>query len=320
VFERFTEDARRAIVLAQEESRLLLHNYIGTEHLLLGLLGEGTVLSRRRSTTARLALASLGISLETARSQVRELVGEGEASPASHIPFTPRAKKVLELALRETLERGQLDVGTEHLLLGLIREGNGIGCEVLSELGVSADQVRQAVDLARADPGTPYLVPAPEIRLRPMRDEEWNAWRERTVAEYAGEKVRNKAFTHEKALSQAEQETDALLPDGLRTAGHHLFVAEDAGTATRVGYLWFGPRLGDPDPEVAWLYDIFVEEADRGQGIGRAMLELLEAEARAAGHRRVELNVFGDNAPAQHLYESAGYVEMARQMAKDLDI
>jgi ribosomal protein S18 acetylase RimI-like enzyme len=161
---------------------------------------------------------------------------------------------------------------------------------------------------------------SPRIRLRPMRDEEWNVWRERTVAEYAGEKVRNKAFTQEKALAQAERETDALLPDGLRTPGHHLFVAEEAGAATRVGYLWFGPRLGDPDPEVAWLYDIFVEKAERGRGIGRAMLELFEAEARAAGHRRVELNVFGDNGPAKHLYDSVGYLEMARQLAKDLDI
>jgi ribosomal protein S18 acetylase RimI-like enzyme len=151
-----------------------------------------------------------------------------------------------------------------------------------------------------------------------MRADEWDAWRARTVSEYADEKVRNKRLTTERAAAQAEQETDALLTDGLGTPGHHLFVAEDLASAERVGYLWFGPRLGDPDPDVAWLYDIFVEETGRGRGIGRTMMDLLEIEARAAGCRRIELNVFGDNAPANGLYDSAGYVEMTRQMGKDL--
>ncbi len=90
-------------------------------------------------------------------------------------------------------------------------------------------------------------------------------------------------------------------------------------TAERLGYLWFGPRTRNPDPAVAWLYDIFVEEPERGRGIARAMLGLFEVEARASGYRRVELNVFGDNATAKHLYDAVGYVEMARQMGKDLD-
>jgi ribosomal protein S18 acetylase RimI-like enzyme len=152
-----------------------------------------------------------------------------------------------------------------------------------------------------------------------MRDDEWDAWHTWAVNDYAGDLVRNEALEPERALAQATEETDALLTDGLGTPGHHLFVAEDEATGRRVGHLWFGPRVRNPDPAVAWLYDIFVEEADRGRGIGRAMLDLFEAEARAGGHRRVELNVFGDNAPARHLYDAVGFVEMARQMGKDLD-
>jgi len=152
-----------------------------------------------------------------------------------------------------------------------------------------------------------------------MRDDEWDAWHTWAVNDYAGDLVRNEALEPERALAQATEETDALLTDGLATPGHHLFIAEEAETETRVGHLWFGPRNRTPDPAVAWLYDIFVEESQRGRGIGRAMLDRLEAEARAAGHRRVELNVFGDNASAKHLYDSVGYVEMARQMGKDLD-
>lgn len=311
MFERFTDNARRAIVLAQDESRLLQHDYIGTEHLLLGLLREGT-------TVAGTALASLHISLEDARRQVREMVGEGEAPPAAHIPFTPRAKKVLELSLRETLERGQLHVGTEHLLLGLIREGNGAAIAVLRELGAGVDKTREAVLHAIADREGRASAPPPAVRLRPMRQDEWNAWRALAVSEYAEHMQRSKGLTREQALVQAEEENDALLTDGLGTPGHYLFVAEDAASGVRVGHLWFGPRSRNPDPTIAWLYDIFVEKADRGRGIGRAMMELLEVEARSAGKRRIELNVFGDNAPAKRLYDATGYAEMARQLGKDL--
>ena len=152
-----------------------------------------------------------------------------------------------------------------------------------------------------------------------MRDDEWEAWHAWAVSEYADDMVRNESLTRERALVQAAEETGALLPEGLDTPGHHLFVAEDVDTGERVGHLWFGPRLRNPDPAVAWLYDIFVEESERGRGVGRAMMALFEAEARASDHHRVELNVFGDNAPARHLYDSVGYVEMARQMGKDLD-
>jgi ribosomal protein S18 acetylase RimI-like enzyme len=315
VFERFTENARATIVFAQEEGRLLKHNYVGTEHVLLGLLRERTA----GSTVAGRVLASLEVSLDAARSTVRAIIGEGPEPPGRHIPFTPRARRVLHLANGVADARDSRQIGTEHLLLGMIREGHGVGCQVLADLGVNADQVRRAVQDELGDPpGVPPLGPVEGVRLRPMRDDEWDAWRARTVSEYADEKVRNKGVTPGKALTQAEQETTALLSGGLGTPGHHLFVAEnDAGT--RVGYLWFGPRLGDPDPDVAWLYDIFVEEAARGRGFGRAMMERLEVAARELGHHRIELNVFGDNVPAKRLYEAAGYLEMTRQLRKDLD-
>src|SRR4029453_11244089 len=118
VFERFTDRARRSVVLAQEEARMLNHNYIGTEHILLGLV-------RERDGVAGIALVSLDISLEAVRQQVEEIIGQGQAAPSGHIPFTPRAKKVLELSLREALQLGHNYIGTEHILLGLIREGEG---------------------------------------------------------------------------------------------------------------------------------------------------------------------------------------------------
>ena len=136
VFERFTDRARRVVVLAQEEARLLNHNYIGTEHILLGLIHEGEGVAAK-------ALESLGISLEAVRSQVEEIIGQGGSSPSGHIPFTPRAKKVLELSLREALQLGHNYIGTEHILLGLIREGEGVAAQVLVKLGADLSRVRQ---------------------------------------------------------------------------------------------------------------------------------------------------------------------------------
>jgi ATP-dependent Clp protease ATP-binding subunit ClpC len=138
VFERFTDRARRAVVLAQEEARMLNHDYIGTEHLLLGLV-------REYDGVAGKALASLGISLEGVRGQVQQIIGQGQAAPRGHIPFTSRAKKVLELALREALQLGHNYIGTEHILLGLIREGEGVAAQVLQSLGVDLNRARQAV-------------------------------------------------------------------------------------------------------------------------------------------------------------------------------
>jgi hypothetical protein len=138
MFERFTDRARRVVVLAQEEARLLDHNYIGTEHILLGLVHEGEGVAAR-------ALESLGISLEAVRAEVTEIIGRGAEQPSGHIPFTPRSKKVLELSLREALELGHNYIGTEHILLGLLREGEGVGAQVLVKLGAGRDQVRQVV-------------------------------------------------------------------------------------------------------------------------------------------------------------------------------
>jgi ribosomal protein S18 acetylase RimI-like enzyme len=127
-------------------------------------------------------------------------------------------------------------------------------------------------------------------------------------------------MTPEHARTHATKELDQdLLPDGIRTTGHRILVAEDVDSGERIGHVWLGPRPQEPDPEVAWLYDIYVEEPMRGRGLGRELLRLLETEARTADVSRIELNVFGDNEHARHLYETAGYTEMARQMAKDLD-
>ncbi len=138
MFERFTDRARRVVVLAQEEARMLSHNYIGTEHILLGLIHEGEGVAAK-------ALESLDISLEAVRAQVEEIIGQGQQAPSGHIPFTPRAKKVLELSLREALQLGHSYIGTEHILLGLIREGEGVAAQVLQKLGADLNRVRQQV-------------------------------------------------------------------------------------------------------------------------------------------------------------------------------
>jgi hypothetical protein len=138
MFERFTERARRAVALAQEEARRLNHSYIGTEHILLGLIHEGEGVAAK-------ALESLGISLDAVRQQVEEIIGQGQQAPSGHIPFTPRAKKVLELSLREAQQLGHNYIGTEHILLGLIREGDGVAAQVLVKLGADLNRVRQQV-------------------------------------------------------------------------------------------------------------------------------------------------------------------------------
>jgi ATP-dependent Clp protease ATP-binding subunit ClpC len=151
MFERFTDQARRVVVQAQEEARTLGHNYIGTEHILLGLLIE-------REGLAAQALSTLGISLDTAREQVAEIAGAGTGQPGGHIPFTPRTKKVLELSLREAQRLGHDHIGTEHILLGLVREGDGVGAQILKRQGASLDRVQEQV-LA-----TVRTAPAEELR------------------------------------------------------------------------------------------------------------------------------------------------------------
>ncbi|HLN17854.1 MAG TPA: Clp protease N-terminal domain-containing protein [Acidimicrobiales bacterium] len=138
MFERFTDRARRVLVLAQEEARLLNHNFIGTEHILLGLIHEG-------EGVAAVALRELGISLEAVREKVEETIGMAGSAPSPSPPFTPRAKKVLELSLREALQLGHSYIGTEHMLLGLVREGEGVAAQVLVFLGADLGRVRQQV-------------------------------------------------------------------------------------------------------------------------------------------------------------------------------
>src|SRR5471030_1230931 len=138
VFERFTDRARRVLVLAQEEARLLNHSFIGTEHILLGLIHEGEGVAAK-------ALESLGVSLEAVREKVEETIGLAGTAPTGSPPFTPRAKKVLELSLREALQLGHNYIGTEHMLLGLVREGEGVAAQVLVSLGADLARVRQQV-------------------------------------------------------------------------------------------------------------------------------------------------------------------------------
>jgi ATP-dependent Clp protease ATP-binding subunit ClpA len=165
MFERFTDRARRVVVLAQEEARVLNHNYIGTEHLLLGLVHEGDGVAAK-------ALEALDISLEAVRRQVEEIIGRGKEAPSGHIPFTPRAKKVLELSLRESQQLGHDYIGTEHILLGLLREGDGVAAQVLVSLGADLDQVRQRViqvlhgysgEGRQRGSATPFSVPATQL-------------------------------------------------------------------------------------------------------------------------------------------------------------
>jgi ATP-dependent Clp protease ATP-binding subunit ClpC len=158
MFERFTDRARRVVVLAQDEARMLNHNYIGTEHILLGLTREGQGVAAR-------TLESLGISLDAVRQQVEEIIGRGQQAPSGHIPFTPRAKKVLELSLREARQLGHDYIGTEHILLGLIREGDGLAAQVLVNLGVHLDRAReQVIRLLHGGPGAePAIGPNDEL-------------------------------------------------------------------------------------------------------------------------------------------------------------
>jgi ATP-dependent Clp protease ATP-binding subunit ClpC len=138
MFERFTDRARRVVVLAQEEARMLGHNYVGPEHVLLGLIHEGHGVAAR-------ALTELGVGLDEVRQQVEELIGQGDEAPSGHIPFTPQAKRVLELSLREALQLGHNYIGTEHILLGILREGENMAARVLVQMGADLNRVRLEV-------------------------------------------------------------------------------------------------------------------------------------------------------------------------------
>jgi ribosomal protein S18 acetylase RimI-like enzyme len=294
------------IVLAQEEAGLLDHNYIGTEHLLLGLIAEGDGVGAR-------ALEALEISLPSVRTQVEEIIGRGKTTPVGHIPFTPRAKKVLELSLLEARELGDQHIGTEHLLLGLVREGEGVAAQVLRKLGVSLGDVRSAVSATRLGQ---EAGPDRTAVLRPMLPDEFVAYLEWAIDDYAAELERNGKVTGAAAKVASRASFDSLLPDGLATVGHVLLVAMDPDDDERVGVLWFGPSTDDP--AMAWIYDITVDGDKRERGWGRTIMRAFEGEARAHGFARAGLNVYGDNHIARRLYESLGYVETARQLHKEL--
>jgi hypothetical protein len=164
VFERFTDRTRRLVVLAQEEARALNHPYIGTEHLLLGLLHE-------REGVAAQVLEALGVSHEAVREQVVAIIGPSSAVAAGHIPFTPRAKKVLELALRESIQLGHRHVGTEHILLGLVAEGEGVAAQILRTFVDDLGEVRRkVVDSAPGEPGEPIEPTEPTIETVDVLD------------------------------------------------------------------------------------------------------------------------------------------------------
>ena len=163
MFERFTNQSRRVVVLAQEEARMLDHNYIGTEHLLLGLLHEG------RGSASR-ALQAMDVTLQAARDQVVEIIGRGEAQPSGHIPFTPRAKKSLELSLREALQLGDGYIGTGHLLLGLIHHGDNVAVKILDNLGADLKDLRARVtEELRGNPEEGQDVPAAERERQQLK-------------------------------------------------------------------------------------------------------------------------------------------------------
>jgi ATP-dependent Clp protease ATP-binding subunit ClpA len=215
MFERFTDRARRSLFLSQEEARRLNHNYVGTEHLLLGLVSEGQGVAAK-------ALESLGISLEAVRAQVEEIIGQGQWAPTGHIPFTPRAKKVLELSLREATQLGHNYIGTEHLLLGLIREGEGVAAQVLVKLGGDLSRVRQQViQLLTGYVGGREAGARTRLVRMTVPDELREA--EQQLAQVRGEK--------EEAIDRQDFERAAALRDGEKQLLTRLAERERAWTA-----------------------------------------------------------------------------------------
>ena len=174
MFERYTDRARRVVVMAQEEARDLGHNYVGTEHILLGLIHEGTGVAAR-------ALTVLGVSLDESRAQVEAIIGRGDLAHVQNgpIPFTPRTKKVLELAAREARELGHSYIGTEHILLGLMRESDGVGAQVLNSAGIEFSAVRHQIRELPRDSQESSLPPGEPPAARPRPSRMWAADRRR---------------------------------------------------------------------------------------------------------------------------------------------
>jgi ribosomal protein S18 acetylase RimI-like enzyme len=306
VFERFTDRARRVVVLAQEEARLLDHDSIGTEHLLLGLIDEGEGIGAQ-------ALVELGVSADALRARIEEQIGRGSGMPAGTIPFTTSAKKVLELSLRASRALGHDYIGTEHILIGLVDEYEGVAAGMLREHGVRDPDVRSTVRTL-LEGRTPS--PRRAVRFRAMTPVEFTEYLDWVVGDYAAELDRNGKATGDAAVAASRASFEGLLPDGVATARQTLLIAEDDDDGRRVGLLWFGPSTDDAS--MAWIYDITVDETHRGEGWGRAIMRAFEGEARSRGYTRAGLNVYADNHVARRLYESLGYAETARQLHRSL--
>jgi len=273
MFERFTTRARRVVVLSQEEATQLNHNYIGTEHILLGLLGE-------QGGLASQALTGLGMSLEGAREEVVKLIGMGSTEPTGRIPFTPRAKKVLELGLREALQLNHDYIGTEHLLLGIVTQGERAGQD---EEGVGVKVLRRHAELPAVRTAVLNLLPSAGPEPAPMR--RWRRARTAGLAEIAAQMEAGTRRTAEQAMN-ATPAADATLAEAARLAGtqpvgsHHLLLASlaDPGTAAARALAALGMDLDQ------------VKEALRGMDVTGTSDELPEE----AGRRQMFVRVTGD--------------------------
>ncbi len=221
MFERFTERSRRVVVLAQEESRMLDHNYIGTEHILLGLIHEGDSIAAR-------AIESTGLTLDAARAEIESMIGRGASTPMGHIPFTPRAKNVLELALREALALKKSYIGPEHILLGLIREGDGLGAQILERLGAPAPVLRtQVIELAVAEPTVPDEPLGAEWLPAAAREAGAGLRRQARAVSAAQAQIISAEMISAQALVVSEfRETLASLDGTLESLGRRLTVIE----------------------------------------------------------------------------------------------
>src|SRR5581483_4868764 len=275
MFERFTDRARRVVVLSQEEARRLKHSYIGTEHILLGLLDEGEGVACR-------ALTGLGLSLDGTRQEVAEVVAPGSAELPSHIPFTPRAKKTLELSLREALQLQHDYIGTEHLLLGILTEVERAG----KDEGVAVKILRRHAELAAVRTAVLNLLPPASPASGPTR--RWRRARTAGLAEIA-DLARAEAGarpTREQALLNATPAADVTLAEAARLAGaqpvgsHHLLLASlaDPGTAAARALAALGVDLDQ------------AKEALRGMDVTGTSDELPEE----AGRRQLLIHVTGD--------------------------
>jgi ATP-dependent Clp protease ATP-binding subunit ClpA len=260
MFERFTNSARHVVVLAQEEARRLRHNYIGTEHVLLGLFGEPDAIAGR-------ALQRFGMSLEGTREEVTAIVAAGSTEPSGHIPFTPRAKKTLELSLREALTLHHDYIGTEHILLGLIREGDGVAAQIL----------RQHADLLAIRTAVLGLVPTRTAQVSRVR-----GWlRARTEAEPAGP-----GAPVEQTLLNATPAADTTLSEAARLAGaqpvgsHHLMLA----------------ALADPDSAAAKALAALGVDVDQAKEALRGMdvTGTSDEQPEEAGRRQMVIRVTDD--------------------------